>query len=166
MHSGTKSRVSASVREDKSSGVCDCDFGSGFWLSERRLSGKRIDVLRGQNIPHNAKVIDRTIGADCVVSHKSTDLRLKSYRSPRAVYRLGMQFVRHLCAYRGEVRCDHRLKATFNLHWAIEDPNARRILEWFVPQTGISAQHQDALTRVIGEASKLDVRVVIIRIPD
>jgi hypothetical protein len=154
------------LRQDEFGEAFDCEFGAGFWLSDRRLSGKRIDVLRGQNIPHNAKVIDRTIGANCVVSHKSTDLRLKSYRSPRAVYRLGMHFVRQLCAYRGEVRCDHRLKATFNLHWGVEDPSARRFLEWFVPQTGISAEQEDALAQVIEEASKLDVRVVIIRIPD
>lgn len=166
MRLGINSGPSASPGEQGSGESCDCVFGAGFWLTDRRLSGKRIDVLRGQNIPHNAKVIDRTVGANCVVSHKSTDLRLKSYRSPRAVYRLGMHFVRQLSDYRGEVRCDHRLKATFNLHWALEDPKVRRLLEWFVPQNGISAEHEDALAKVIEEAGKLGVSVVIIRIPD
>jgi hypothetical protein len=84
------------------------DYGRGFWQGNRLLSGKRIDALRAQNIPHNARVIDRTVGIDTVVSHKSTDLRRPSYQSPRRVYALGMRFVRALAAYSGEVRGEIR----------------------------------------------------------
>ena len=34
----------------------------------------QLDECFDQNIPGNSKTIDRTVGANCVVSHKSTDL--------------------------------------------------------------------------------------------
>lgn len=84
------------------------NFGAGFWREYRKLSGERIDALRGQKIPHNSHSIDRTPVPNGMASHKSTDLRLKSYRSPRAVYRIGRRFGRQLVCYTGEVRCDHK----------------------------------------------------------
>ena len=143
----------------------ELDYGRGFWLGDRLQSGKRIDALRFQNIPHNARVIDRTVGADAVVSHKSTDLRRASYRSPARVYRLGMSFVRSLAAYGGEVRCDHQKKATYYLHWAIEQ-RGPRILEWFIPATGVTTAQEAALTRVINDAKPIGVTVLILHIKD
>jgi hypothetical protein len=142
------------------------DFGRGFWRGDRKLSGKRIDVLRMQNIPHNSRCIDRTVGGKCVVSHKSTDLRLKSYQSPQAVYRLGMCFVGQLRTYAGEVRRDHKKKATYHLHWAVEAPDAVRVLEWFVPLSGVTPAHESALQRVIEDASRAGVTVALFRVTD
>jgi hypothetical protein len=67
----------------------ELDYGPGFWQGNRLQSGKNIDAWRSQNIPHNACVIDRTAGADTVVSHKSTDLRRVSYRTSARVYYAG-----------------------------------------------------------------------------
>lgn len=142
------------------------NFGNGFWRDDRKISGKRIDVLRKQNIPHNSRCIDRTVGGNCVVSHKSTDLRLKSYRSPQTVYRLGMRFVAQLLAYAGEVRCDHKKKATYHLHWAIEAPDAQRILEWFVPLAGVTSEQEAILQRVIDDSKAAGVTVALFRISD
>lgn len=142
------------------------DFGSGFWREERLLSGKRIDVLRGQNIPHNSRSIDRTLVPNGIVSHKSTDLRLKSYRSPRAVYRLGMRFVREIQDYSGETRCDHKKKATYHLRWAIETSSAVRILEWFIPAKGVSEEQEFSLTQVVNDAKAAGVTVKIFRVND
>jgi hypothetical protein len=142
------------------------DFGNGFWCECRKLSGKRVDVLRGQNIPHNSRSIDRTLVPNGVVSHKSTDLRLKSYRSPRTVYRLGMRFVREVREYSGEIRCDHKKKATYHLHWAIEAPDAARILEWFIPASGISDEQECSLKQVIDEAKTAGVIVKLFRVCD
>lgn len=141
------------------------NYGRGFWEGNRLLSGKRIDVLRSQNIPHNARVIDRTVGLDTVVSHKSTDLRRPSYRSAACVYRVGMRFVRLLAAYDGEVRCDHKKKATYYLRWSIER-HGPRILEWFIPATGITTEQEDALARVTKDAIPLGVTVQLLRIKD
>lgn len=143
----------------------ELDYGRGFWLGDRLQIGKRIDALRFQNIPHNARDIDRTVGADTVVSHKSTDLRRVSYRSAARVYRVGMCFVRSLAAYTGEVRCDHQKKATYYLHWAIEH-RGPRILEWFVPATGVTMDQEAALIRVINDAKPLGVTVLLLRIMD
>jgi hypothetical protein len=142
------------------------DFGRGFWRECRKLSGKRVDVLCGQNIPHNSRSIDRTLVPNGVVSHKSTDLRLKSYRSPRTVYRLGMRFVREVHDYSGEIRCDHKKKATYHLHWAIEAPDAARILEWFIPASGISNEQECSLKQVIDEAKTAGVVVKLFRVCD
>jgi hypothetical protein len=142
------------------------DFGSGFWREQRMVSGKRIDVLRGQNIPHNSRSIDRTLVPNGVVSHKSTDLRLKSYRSPRTVYRLGTRFVREVQEYSGEIRCDHKKKATYHLHWAVEAPGAARILEWFIPACGISNEQECSLKQVIDEAKTAGVLVKLFRVRD
>ncbi len=142
------------------------DFGRGFWLRERKLSGKQIDFIRGQNIPHNAKSIDRTIGLSCVVSHKSTDLRLNSYRSPKTVYRIGMKFVRHLKDYQGEVRCDHKIKATYHLHWALEGCDTLRVLEWFIPAARVTSAQEASLIRVVKDASECGVSVKIVRVRD
>jgi hypothetical protein len=142
------------------------DFGRGFWRECRKLSGKRIDVIRGQNIPHNSRCIDRTLVPRGIVSHKSTDLRLKSYRSATSVYRRGMNFVADLVAYKGEVRCDHKKKATYHLHWAVEGNKARRVLEWFVPACGVSDEQVAALKRVVQDGLVLGVRVEIYRIAE
>jgi len=91
------------------------DFGQDFWKGDRKASGRSIDGLRGQNIPFNSKIIDPTIGLDAVVSHKSTDIRLKSYLSAQRLYRLGTHFVRQLMNYNGEVRMGHKIGATYNL---------------------------------------------------
>ena len=141
------------------------DFGCGFWKENRLQSGKRIDVLRGQNIPQNARAIDRTIGLDTVISHKSTDLRLPSYRSSRCVYRLGMRFVRALAAYQGEVRRDHRRKATYYLTWAVEG-GGPRILEWFIPEVGVSPEQEEAVSQVMCDAANLGVTVKLFRVKD
>lgn len=63
-------------------------MNDGFWRGNRLVTGKLIDEWFDQNIPGNSKAIDRTVGTNCVVSHKSTDLRPKSYRSPNRVYSL------------------------------------------------------------------------------
>ena len=142
------------------------DFGRGFWRECRRLSGKRIDGLRGQNIPHNSRCIDRTLVPNGIVSHKSTDLRLKSYRSATAVYRRGMNFVNQLVAYKGEIRCDHKKKATYHLYWALEGAQASRVLEWFVPAAGVSDEQLAALKRVTRDAIVRGVRVDIYRVAE
>lgn len=142
------------------------DFGAGFWRECRKQSGKRVDVLRGQNIPHNSRSIDRTLVPNGVVSHKSTDLRLKSYRSPATVYRLGIRFVYELLAYSGEIRCDHMKKATYHLHWAVEAADAVRVLEWFVPLSGVTAEQEAALARVVDAAKIAGVRVDLFRVSD
>jgi len=143
--------------------IVDC--GRGFWLGDRMSSGKRIDALRNQNIPHNSRTIDRTVGLNGIVSHKSTDLRRKTYRSAQTVYRLGMRFVKEVQAYAGEVRCDHKKGATYHLHWAVEGP-ALRMLEWFVPETGVPEVGERALRQVVDDARQLSVTVVILRVPD
>lgn len=140
------------------------DLGSDFWLRDRLKSGQEIDRLRGQNIPFNSRVIDRTDGISCVVSHKSTNLLCLSYQSPRAVYRLGMSFVRDLAAYQGEVRRNRKIKATYFLSWALQGPNPRRILEWFVPYSGVTGGQEEALELVVSEALALGVEVRVFRV--
>jgi hypothetical protein len=142
------------------------DFGRGFWRECRRLSGKRVDSLRGQNIPHNSRCIDRTLVPKGVVSHKSTDLRLRTYRSPATIYRRGMAFVTELAAYKGEIRCDHKKKATYHLHWAVEEPDARRVLEWFVPASSVRKEQEIALQRVVDDAKSRGVRVELYRVAE
>jgi hypothetical protein len=142
------------------------DLGLGFWQQERRLAGKQVDAIRGQNIPSNAKAIDRTVGSNCVVSHKSTDLRLPSYRKPSAVYATGTSHVRSLQAYKGEVRRDLQIKATYHLYWALEGPGARRMLEWFVPLNGLAPEQEHALQRVIAYGAARQVHVAVFRVDD
>ena len=142
------------------------DFGAGFWRERRMVSGKRVDVLRSQNIPHNSRCIDRTLVPNGVVSHKSTDLRRKSYRSATMVYRRGMNFVADLVAYKGEVRCDHKKKATYHLNWALEGAEAPRVLEWFVPASGVSDEQAAALKRVVQDGATVGVRVEIYRVAE
>jgi hypothetical protein len=139
------------------------DLGSDFWSKDRRRSGQEIDVIRGQNIPANSKAIDRTIGMSGVVSHKSTDLRCKSYRSPSTVYRLGMSFVDSIARYKGEIRRNHKLQATYFLSWAVEQPDANRVLEWFIPVAGVSAQQESALARVVSDGAARGVDVKLFR---
>ena len=140
------------------------DFGDDFWKRDRRQSGKDIDVIRGQNIPTNARVIDRTLVPSGVVSHKSTDLRCKSYRLPRSVYRRGMKFVKDLANYTGETRQDHKKGATYYLHWALDGKESKRVLEWFVPSNGVSKDHENALDKVIQDAKECGVVVKIFRV--
>jgi hypothetical protein len=139
------------------------NLGLDFWLKNRLCSGLEIDVLRGQNIPANSRLIDRTVGANGVVSHKSTDLTCKSYRSPSTVYRLGMSFVASIARYKGEVRRNRKLQATYFLHWALEQPNAYRVLEWFVPVDGVSTEQEAALARVVSEGRDKGVEVRLFR---
>ena len=108
---------------------------------------------------------DRTIGLDTVVSHKSTDLRRASYRSASRVYYVGMRFVGALATYTGEVRCDHKKKATYYLHWAIEG-HGPRILEWFIPEVGVTPDRETALTRVVTDAASAGVTVRLLRVRD
>ena len=135
------------------------NLGEGFWAQDRRKSGLQVDVLRGQNIPGNSKAIDRTLVPDGVVSHKSTDLRCKSYQSPRVIYRMGMAFVRSVADYKGEVRRNHSLKATYFLEWAVQRAEAPRILEWFVPLEGVTTEQGLALCQVVEDAARLGVEV-------
>lgn len=139
-------------------------LGEDFWSRDRRKAGCLVDVLRGQNIPANSKTIDRTLVGDGVVSHKSTDLRCKSYQSPRVVYRLGMTFVRSLAEYRGEVRRNHTIKATYFLEWAVQRPDAPRILEWFVPMSGVGIDQELVLRQVVNEGAALGVCVKVFRV--
>ena len=142
------------------------DFGGDFWKKDRKASGKNIDVLRGQNIPGNSKTIDRTISLGCIVSHKSTDFRLKSYQPANRLYQLGMHFVRQLVRYKGEVRMDHKIGATYNLQWAVEAENTTRILEWFVPDFALDNSTEKALLRFIENAKKSGVDVHIYAVKD
>lgn len=137
----------------------------GFWRENRLASGRSLDALFGQNIPSNAKTIDRTVGTHRIVSHKSTDLRLKSYRNPGRVYRLGMSFVQSLIDYQGEVRRDRKLKATYHLYWATEHPECERVLAWFVPQF-VGEDHETAIARVVRDARRRAVEVVVYRVAD
>lgn len=139
-------------------------LGDGFWTGDRRKSGLHVDVLRGQNIPGNSKAIDRTLVPDGVVSHKSTDLRCKSYQSPQVIYRMGMAFAKSVAHYKGEVRRNHSRRATYFLEWAVQRAQAPRILEWFVPSEGISAEQEQALRRVVEEGARLGVEVRLFRV--
>jgi hypothetical protein len=141
------------------------DLGLTFWDGERKLAGKRVDLLRGQNIPSNARTIDRTVGLFCVVSHKSTDLRCKSYKLPSKVYCLGTSFVRSIAGYKGEVRKDHKIKATYYLNWAVESLDSTRVLEWFVPLHGVTAEQEESLRRVVAYGVTHGVEVRVMRVP-
>jgi hypothetical protein len=139
-------------------------LGDGFWTRDRRKSGLHVDTLRGQNIPGNSRAIDRTLVPDGVVSHKSTDLRCKSYQSPQVIYRMGMAFVRSVANYRGEVRRNHSIKATYFLEWAVQREAVPRILEWFVPNEGVKAEQQLALRRVVEDGARMGVEVRLYRV--
>ncbi len=139
-------------------------LGEGFWSRDRRKAGLSVDVLRGQNIPANSRTIDRTLVPDGVVSHKSTDLRCKSYQSPRVVYRLGMAFAKSVSLYQGEVRRNHAIGATYFLEWAVQRAEAPRILEWFVPLDGIVPEQELALSQVIEDSAGLGVSVRLFRV--
>ena len=143
-----------------------CNFGWGFWQKNRLASGKEIDSLRGQNIPSNSKTIDRTEGLNIIISHKSTDIRLKSYTHPSTVYRTGMRYVQQLASYEGEVRRDLKKKATYHLYWAVEAENSKRILEWFIPIDGVDYEHELAISRVIDKAHELGVEVRVFRVAE
>jgi len=143
-----------------------CDLGRGFWKKSRLTSGKEIDSLREQNIPSNSKTIDRTMGRNTIISHKSTDIRLKSYSRTSAVYRTGMRYVRQLASYTGEVRRDLKKKATYYLHWAIETEGSKRILEWFIPLDGIDNEQELVLSRVVDDAQELGVEVHVYRVAE
>ena len=141
------------------------NLGATFWEVERRRAGKLLDGIRGQNIPSNARTIDRTEGISTVVSHKTTDLRCKSYLVSSAVYSLGTSFVRALAAYKGETRRDHKIKATYFLAWALQAPEAKRILEWFVPMRGVTPEQEASMQRVVEYGLSRYVEVQILRVP-
>jgi len=142
------------------------DFGENFWKRNRMASGKSIDQLRGQNIPHNSKSIDKTSGLACIISHKSTDIRRKSYTNPKSIFRLGMRFVHDLAIYQGEVRRDHKIGATYHLHWATDNPDCKRILEWYIPASIIPEEKINAIKKVIITAKAHGVKVNIYTILD
>ncbi len=142
------------------------DFGEGFWKADRLLSGKKIDRLRNQNIPHNSRTIDRTSGLSCIISHKSTDLRRKSYINSRTVYRLGMRYVQQLANYQGEIRRDYKIGATYHLHWATDRLDCERILEWFIPSYFMPQHLEEAIRKVIEEAALKKINVIIYAILD
>jgi len=144
----------------------ECDFGRGFWARDRLATGKEIDNLRGQNIPSNSRTIDRTTVPTSIVSHKSTDIRRKSYRRLSKVYRTGMRFATELSQYEGEIRKDHRKKATYHLHWALEMSECKRVLEWFIPLTGVADDQMQAVERVVRDAAALGVEVNVYRVLD
>lgn len=143
-----------------------CDLGRGFWKKNRLASGKEIDSLRGQNIPFNSKTIDRTEGLNVAIGHKSTDIRLKSYVLPSAVYRIGMRYVRQLALYTGEVRRDLKKKATYHLHWAVEAEGSKQILEWFIPLEGVANEQEVVIHKVVTEAVELGVDVRVFRVAE
>lgn len=141
-----------------------CGLGQGFWKKNRLVSGKEIDSIRGQNIPSNSKTIDRTKGINIIVSHKSTDVRLKSYIRPSAVFRVGMRYARQLATYKGETRRDLKKKATYFLTWPVEAKDCRRILEWFLPLDGVHPEQEQAIERVVNTACEIGVEVHVFRV--
>ena len=108
--------------------------------------------------------IDRTVGLNIIVSHKSTDMRLKSYFRPSAIYRTGMRYVKVLASYQGEVRRDLKKKATYHLHWAIDGKQTKRILEWFIPLEGVHMEQELAVSRVVETAKDFGVEVHVYRV--
>lgn len=142
--------------------VKECfDFGKGFWHDQPFKRGKLIDVLRNQNIPHNSKAIDRTESLDSIISHKSTNLLNKSYENPSTIYRLGLRFVKQLKMYKVEIRRNNIIGATYHLHWATDNPDCKRILEWFIPDTEISKAKTEAIKKVIEEAELQNIKIDI-----
>ena len=53
-----------------------------------------------------------------------------------------------------------------HLHWAIEAPDAVRMLEWFVPLSGVADDQDASLRRVVDDAKAAGVTVALFRIPD
>lgn len=142
------------------------DLGPQFWSRPRMQTGKHIDFLQGQNIPANAKTIDRTLPGGGIVSHKSSNLRLKSRQNLERLRRLGYGYVDELATYNGEVRANHKTKRTYHLEWAVQDRAAPRILEWFVPATGVSKAQEEVLQQVCKYAKTRGVQVDVFRVPD
>lgn len=140
-------------------------FGDGFWKENRMKSGKEIDLYRNQNIPQNSKTIDRTMRLSGVVSHKSTDVRRKSYAKPNTIYRLGMRFAKELQNYRGEIRRNHKIGASYYLNWAIESKDTSRVLEWFLP-LNVNKEQKKEIEWVVTDAAKLGITVQIFQIED
>ena len=77
-----------------------------------------------------------------------------------------MRFAHQLVFYKGEIRQDHKRKMTFYLHWATDADDCARILEWFVPLRGVSAQHEAMIEKVIQDAGKLGVDVRVYRVEE
>lgn len=138
-----------------------------FWDQNRLQSGRQLDSILGQNIPFNSKTIDRTDGLHSYVSHKSTDLRRKTYRSLARIRYIGKHFVRVLSAYKGEVRQDHKLKATFYLMVApFVDAGAEpiKILEWYLPKSGVTKEQITAVEEVAAYGARWGIDVRVFRI--
>jgi hypothetical protein len=142
------------------------NLGKGFWEIDRKLSGKEIDIIKGQNIPSNSKTIDRTLVPNGIVSHKSTNLRLKSYQSTSRIIYIGCEFINKLLEYKGEKRRDRKLKASYYLNWAIDKPESPRILEWYIPVSGITSEQEKALLKVKKYALENKVILMIIGVLD
>jgi hypothetical protein len=143
------------------------ELPTDFWDRNRLQSGKLLDELLAQNIPFNSRAIDRTEGANHFISHKSTDLRRKTYQSLSRLRRLGKSFVRDLALYKGEVRQDHQLKATYYLMMPPFLPHhesIRKTLEWYVPIQGVSCEQERVLREVEELGSEHSVTVKVIRI--
>lgn len=142
------------------------DFGPSFWKKPRVLMGKMVDVWMGQNVPSNARVIDNTLASGGAESYKSTDLRLPSYRSAISVRRKVKKWITDLSLYMGETRVDNKRKLTCHINWAFEDPNAPRILEWWIPDKGVPPEHESLLAELVSFAAENNVQLRIYRTLD
>jgi hypothetical protein len=143
------------------------ELPTDFWDRNRLQSGRLLDELLAQNIPFNSRAIDRTEGSNHFVSHKSTDLRRKTYQSLSRLRRLGKSFVRALSMYTGEVRQDHQLKVTYYLMvppFVTPDEPVRKTLEWYVPIHGVSVEQERVLREVEQFGAEHSVTVKVIRI--
>jgi hypothetical protein len=143
------------------------ELPANFWDINRLQGGKLLDDILAQNIPFNSHVIDRTEGFNHFISHKSTDLRRKPYQNMARLRSLGKCFVRTLASYKGEVRQDHKKKATYFLMVAPflpEDGSIKKTLEWYIPRSGVSEQQELVLTEVTEFGTGQNVNVAIIRI--
>lgn len=59
---------------------------------------------------------------------------------------------------------DHRKKATYHLHWAVERWECQRILEWFVPEEGVAEYQELELEQVIIDGAEIGVSVMVFRV--
>ena len=75
-----------------------------------------------------------------------------------------MHFAWKLADYSGEVRMDHRKKATYHLHWAVERWECLRVLEWFVPEEGVLNHQEMELERVVNDGAEIGVAVMVFRV--
>ena len=53
---------------------------------------------------------------------------------------------------------------SLGLEWAVQRPDAPRILEWFVPKEGVGPEQELALGRVVEDGARLGVEVKLFRV--